>query len=237
MRPGLSATFSRNRRPSRAVIPAPSISSPRGGVLHPLPFLLRFRSRVRSPVPRRPRLASAPQGTFEPPRRLDLDGVALDLGASSHGTGCKSSLGIPQILIPATGPGRVLSPLHGPAPAGLPALLFMGGSLTAFHGVPLPYDLGLLGAPGCTLYNGPDIFLPFSPGRYHRCRCCPAPARPHNAPLHAQCPLGDTNANPAGATSPRRVWTFPPRSPCMWSLHLGDGGRRDPLPVQGAIAR
>jgi hypothetical protein len=244
----LSPTFASNlpagtvRAIARTSITLPAL--PASAV--PLPFLVRFP--FTQPLP-----LTAPgdllfdfrihKVTFEPPAAdYHLDGVTLDLGATSHGTGCKSSLGIRQILIPATGPGRVLNPLHGPAPKGLPALLFMGASLTSFHGVPLPFDLGQLGAPGCTLYNGPDIFLPFlTAGGYEAIRL-PLPADPslENAPLHAQVLYGDAAANPAGATATNGVsWTFRNQDPV--SMVVNGFSVTSPegilLPGQGPIAR
>jgi hypothetical protein len=38
-------------------------------------------------------------------------------------------------------------------PAGLPAILYVGSSSTSWLGLPLPFDLSVVGFPGCTLYQ------------------------------------------------------------------------------------
>ena len=43
------------------------------------------------------------------------------------------------------------------AAGSLPAILTIGASSTSYYGVPLPYDLGALGAPGCMITN--DILV------------------------------------------------------------------------------
>src|SRR5690606_9316970 len=46
------------------------------------------------------------------------------------------------------------------AAPGAPAALVHGGSDASWSGVPLPFDLGALGAPGCALHCRPDVLLP-----------------------------------------------------------------------------
>ncbi len=75
------------------------------------------------------------------------------------GTGCQTSLGQPLAVearqVPAVGaPYRLWL---GRAPAGAPVLFLTGFSNTTWNGVPLPFSLGVLGAPTCWLLVSTDI--------------------------------------------------------------------------------
>jgi hypothetical protein len=80
------------------------------------------------------------------------------LGGSylTFGTGCGTAqqfaFGDPSIG------GTSTYQVFGPASA--PAVLNIGFSRTNWLGVPLPLDLGIIGAPGCSLYTGATIGLP-----------------------------------------------------------------------------
>lgn len=79
------------------------------------------------------------------------------------GTGCTGSSLLPLELAPNPGAWPQLGKpftvnLQGAAP-GTPALLGLGLREGAWLGVPLPIDLGPLGAPGCSLYHDLLTFL------------------------------------------------------------------------------
>lgn len=83
------------------------------------------------------------------PFRLFVNGPHL----RPFGRGCAGNDGHEPILgarAPMTVGQRFLTELHN-APPGAPTACVAGSSATAFRGVPLPIDLGLVGAPGCAI--------------------------------------------------------------------------------------
>lgn len=76
------------------------------------------------------------------------------------GTGCAGSAGTPLLFAPnppmvGTSFPLVLSNL----PPTAPTILALGFSNTSWQGLPLPLDLGILGAPGCTVHTSVDAML------------------------------------------------------------------------------
>ncbi|MBK9387948.1 MAG: PKD domain-containing protein [Planctomycetes bacterium] len=96
-----------------------------------------------------------------------LDAVELRLPSGSttpFGAGCAGGPGVPAIFSTGGLPyaGNPLFRLHlGLAAPNAPALLAVGLSRTVWPqvGLPLPFDLGLLGANGCALFTGPELLL------------------------------------------------------------------------------
>jgi hypothetical protein len=83
-------------------------------------------------------------------------------GASSSsstpiGNGCRANNGTSTASQSVTGLGLGLTATYSGnsyiAAGGLPALLTIGTSSTTFQGIPLPFDMAPVGAPGCSLYN------------------------------------------------------------------------------------
>jgi hypothetical protein len=87
----------------------------------------------------------------------DLWAYTNPIGAehTAFGQGCPGSAGTPQ-LAPVTGQrpwlsGRIGYAVDSAMPSTI-ALLMQGFSRTQYRGVPLPFDLGVVGAPGCNLW-------------------------------------------------------------------------------------
>lgn len=87
----------------------------------------------------------------------------FDLGPSpsftQYGTGCVGSRGIPHLQaqtnsVPRT--GTTFSARVANLPWNAPTFLLFGLSNTTSSGLPLPFDLGIAGAPGCTLLASID---------------------------------------------------------------------------------
>ena len=87
----------------------------------------------------------------------------FDLGPSpsftQYGSGCVGSRGIPHLQaqtnsVPRT--GTTFSARVANLPWNAPTFLLFGLSNTTSSGLPLPFDLGIAGAPGCTLLASID---------------------------------------------------------------------------------
>ena len=87
----------------------------------------------------------------------------VDLGPSPsftpYGTGCTGSRGIPHLAaqtnsVPRT--GTTFSARTSNLPWTAPTFLLFGLSNTNSSGLPLPFDLGIAGAPGCSLLASID---------------------------------------------------------------------------------
>jgi hypothetical protein len=101
----------------------------------------------------------------DPSLGLELDGTPADLGAfsfspiyapasSAFGQGCGPKAG--WFWEPIVGQPYYELSVEG-APPAAPALLQLGVSQSTWSGLPLPLDLGLFGAPGCSLLTGPVV--------------------------------------------------------------------------------
>lgn len=85
-----------------------------------------------------------------------VNSVLTEEGAMiPFGTGC-GGLAISNDVAPYIGGSFGIFLNARPA---LPALLLLGASNTQWGGIPLPFDLGLIGAPGCSLLVSTDIQL------------------------------------------------------------------------------
>lgn len=93
----------------------------------------------------------------------------LTLGApatfTGYGTGCPGSRGVPQLFainndIPRT--GSLFEAQVNNLPWNAPTFLLFGLSNTNSSGLPLPFDLSVAGAPGCTLLTSIDNILPLT---------------------------------------------------------------------------
>jgi len=96
---------------------------------------------------------------------VDGDGSPADVGAFSYnpayipastgfGAGCGPTAG--WYWEPIVGQSYYELHLSGALPSA-PALLLLGISQSLWKGLPLPFDLGLAGAPGCALLTGPVV--------------------------------------------------------------------------------
>ena len=107
-----------------------------------------------------------------PPTQLFLptsDTWEFDLGPlatfTSYGTGCVASRGVPRLLAQPNSLPRVnnsFSVLIDNLPWSAPTFLLFGLSNTSSSGLPLPFDLSVAGAPGCTLLTSIDNIIPVS---------------------------------------------------------------------------
>ena len=88
--------------------------------------------------------------------RLVFEGLDL-CSTGTFGTACQGSSGTPALsfgALPRLGKPFTID-LAG-ARATTPTLFFLGGSNTSWGAIPLPFDLKLLGAAGCSLYSSLD---------------------------------------------------------------------------------
>ena len=97
-----------------------------------------------------------------------LGEIQLDVPTTGYGSACAGSLGLPALTtsgLPRMGETFTLGVANTAAPAGV---LFLGESDALWNGVPLPIDLGFLGAPACAVhaawsivvYSGPAGLVP-----------------------------------------------------------------------------
>lgn len=111
-------------------------------------------------------LASAP---WPPPGKVKvLSFVGIPTGSSSYGAGCPGSGGFVPKIVAAGGVPDVGTYLGAPtfqlglldALGGTPALSIIGVSNQSWGGIALPFDLGPLGLPGCSLLASLDAIVP-----------------------------------------------------------------------------
>jgi len=85
----------------------------------------------------------------------------IELGAptATVGTGCPGGLGVPRITsagLPRIGTTTSIAVADTAAPL---AVLFAGASTTTWNGLPLPLDLGSIGAPGCRVHSSWEVVV------------------------------------------------------------------------------
>ncbi len=101
----------------------------------------------------------------------DLGARALSFGKDCFFAGKKSPVGFlatnAQVETSTLAPGASFE-AEATGPKGLPALALLGLSNKSFAGIPLPFDLGLLGAPGCKLYVSIDLAVAVPPRSFDR---------------------------------------------------------------------
>ncbi|MEM7200180.1 MAG: LamG-like jellyroll fold domain-containing protein [Planctomycetota bacterium] len=118
------------------------------------------------------------------------------------GTACAGTRGTPELDAPfgATLGGRWrLRARNGPATQ--PAVLALGTSTQLWLGLPLPLGLAAVGAAGCTVWTGPEVWLPTVTNPAGTAMAeLPMPVDPSllGAELFAQWWLVDPGANPLG---------------------------------------
>jgi hypothetical protein len=80
---------------------------------------------------------------------------------TEFGAGCRGSAGTPYLFSPST-PflGQELPIIVANLARNAVPFLFVGASSSTWRGIPLPFDLTTLGAPGCSLYASGEILLP-----------------------------------------------------------------------------
>ena len=124
-------------------------------------------TRLTTPIEPTPRYSSAM--AFDPAHGVCVlfggsngypmgDTWEFDLGPlasfTPYGTGCVGSRGIPSLTSQGTSTPRIgttfTAQINGLPWTG-PAFLFVGLSDTSYGGTPLPFNLNILGAPGCNL--------------------------------------------------------------------------------------
>lgn len=109
--------------------------------------------------------------TAQPATSAGVDGGGIKLGLLlgdgnfvAHGGGCQGSSGLaPRIATPAgawpqVGGNLVVQLADGPPNSG--AALQFGLSFTSLGGIPLPIELGIVGAPGCYLWHDLQVATP-----------------------------------------------------------------------------
>lgn len=135
--------------------------------------------RVRTPASP-PSARAYAEMVFDAPRaRLVLHG-GLDAGgvrgetvalarpnparAAGYGAACATSAGLATLVaapyeLPWLG-DRFRIELTSPAPGSSQAVLWVGASRMTWNGLPLPFDLGLVGLTGCQLHASLDLSFP-----------------------------------------------------------------------------
>jgi hypothetical protein len=122
------------------------------------------------------------------------------------GAGCSGSAGRPGLDVPPWSRAWLGASLAGRV-TGVPAAtasvaLALGARADQWNGLVLPFDLALLGAPGCPLRTGPDLFSAWPAAAGSATFAYPVPA---NAALlgglvHLQAFVPDPAANAGGFT-------------------------------------
>jgi hypothetical protein len=147
--------------------------------------------------------------TGDPALPLDLDDSPADVGAFSYnpayipastefGDGCGPTPG--WYWEPIVGQSYYELHLSG-GPPSMPALLLLGISSSLWSGLPLPFDLGPAGAPGCALLTGPIVTFgttvsPAGEAELHL--AIPPSAELVGAAFFVQWAAPDPGANPLG---------------------------------------
>lgn len=184
--PGCSATDTVRQRVMHFDADSPSSQVPAAGTSdHTWLFANSVSTRLSTPVTPIPRLGAAM--TFDPVRRRMVmfggsthsfpggagqvlsDTWEFDLGPlatfTGYGTGCPASRGVPRLAAQPNSAPRVRNPfgvIIDNLPWSAPTFLLFGLSNTTSSGLPLPFDLGIAGAPGCTLLTSIDNILPLN---------------------------------------------------------------------------
>jgi hypothetical protein len=132
-------------------------------------YFLNVRSSATSSISRAYRLGWT---NGQPTTSAGVDGAGIKLGLLlndgnfvAHDGSCQGSNAlVPEIgALPSTWPQLGLPfdvTLADAVPASL-ATLALGLEATNYLGVPLPVDMGVLGAPGCRFWHGWELLLPF----------------------------------------------------------------------------
>lgn len=134
-------------------------------------YFMNTRSSVSQSISRAYRLnwATSPSATS-----VGVDGYGIKLGFLmndgnfiTHDGSCVGSSTLrPSIgALPGTWPqlGQNFDITLTDGPANLFAILVLGLDTASYSGLPLPLDLGLVGAPGCRFWHGWDVLLPVVP--------------------------------------------------------------------------
>jgi hypothetical protein len=149
-------------------------------------------------------------GTFGPGRfacynySQSRTGFQFPLAGSvtPYGTGCQGTAGTPYLFGPqAPYAGHDLPVVVANLLPGALPIVVVGSSSTTWSGLPLPFDLAPLGAPGCRVLTSPDIFLPATNfnGTAFLSIALPANVTPSTLPqLYLQSFATDFAANPLG---------------------------------------
>jgi hypothetical protein len=122
--------------------------------------------------------------------------------ATSYGAGCAGSNGTPFLFVPETPlVGSQVPVLVANLPPAAIALLVLGLSDTSWQGTPLPLNLGVLGAPACSLLASADFVTPVVnfQGTAYLSLALPPTLVPSPSPLlFVQGMATDFAANPLG---------------------------------------
>lgn len=127
------------------------------------------------------------------------------------GTGCAGSAGVPFHSASGTPEiGQTVTYSLASARASAPAVLLLGGSSSQWNGVPLPLNLGFLGAPACSLRAAPHVLVNVvtnSSGAAARSFGIPVSTELISSGLHTQYVVFDPAANGAGLAFSRGMTT------------------------------
>lgn len=124
--------------------------------------------------------------------------------AGSNGTPSTSASGFPRLG------GHVLYSSVGGPPA-MPAVMYLGASKTTWNGIPLPLDLGFLGAGGCRVLTDPTLGVPLATnaaGNVSQGLTMPSDVGMLGQSFHVQFWILDPPANRLGLITTRGVTTL-----------------------------
>jgi hypothetical protein len=128
----------------------------------------------------------------------------------AFGSGCVGSAGVP-VLAPGVGQrpwiGDGYRQLASNLPAGSLAVFKLGVSDQWWGGLPLPFDLSIIGMTGCTEYVSNDVLVGVSTGAGSAGFTFPLPDNPslRGARLFTQVFTVDPTANVFGATTTNAI--------------------------------
>jgi hypothetical protein len=155
---------------------------------------------LNAPVPG-PAFAQLPSGPYTRDTWEYTPGLVGSFDA--FGSGCAGSRGVPALRATAGPPvaGQSFRVQVDNLPLSGPAFVFLGASNTLYGALPLPFPLGIVGMPGCSLLVSGDTLFPVTNVLGVGLWTVDVPASVAGAILYQQAFAVDPGANAAGLTA------------------------------------